>query len=459
MALSLMPSMARKLSQAYFVHNEAKDGVVSILTAGHGSGFLVSEDGLIITNSHVVKNSNKFKVRFADNKQFDAKLLYQDRDYDIAVLWINMQGLHNYKVLKLSSSKPLVEIGEEVYAIGTPIDESLNSTITKGIVSKLKDAVITHDASLNGGNSGGPLLNADSVVVGVNTFVISDRGAALSNAVSIDKAFHALEEARKQMTTESKPEVFTTSKQLRKSPYPIKEIEFPNLKKDPKVKDYVMKSDFFRFVFFSPLTEYRELKRHEEKMLKRRKKKAQKHDFEISEDEYLTKNMPNYVTQDFTKPSVTVYAIPIPKATKASVFKKVLGTAAGIAALPFDSGVTLALSSRVGNTKEIKRYFQEFKIVDEAGKQMCNPIREGRVDLTEQLRQAFARARMEFEDLAFAGVYEFDPYCFEKASPLYLSIESDGREEAKLKEIKPEILDILKKDFEPYWRLTNEQKI
>ena len=73
--ISFIPAQARKLSQAYYVHNEAKNGVVSILTAGHGSGFLVSDDGLIITNSHVVRNSSKFKVRFADNKQFDAKLL------------------------------------------------------------------------------------------------------------------------------------------------------------------------------------------------------------------------------------------------------------------------------------------------------------------------------------------------------------------------------------------------
>ena len=131
--------------------------------------------------------------------------------------------------------------------------------------------------------------------------------------------------------------------------------------------------------------------------------------------------MPNYITKDFNKPVVTIYAIPIPKRTKASIAKKILGTAAGIAASPFDGGATLLISSRVGNTKEIKRYFQEFKIVDEEHKQVCKPIREGRVNLTEELRVAFARVGQEFEDIAFAGVYEFDPYCFEKSEKLYLS--------------------------------------
>ncbi|MBN2130471.1 MAG: Do family serine endopeptidase [Sedimentisphaerales bacterium] len=144
-----------------------------------GSGFLVTADGYILTNNHLVGDSEKVSVELADDRTLDAKIIGVDPDSDVAVIKIEGEGL---PYLELADSSAL-EVGEWVLAIGSPF--GLSHTVTAGIVSaKGRSSIgvanyedfIQTDAAINLGNSGGPLLNLDGKVVGINTAIIGPGG-------------------------------------------------------------------------------------------------------------------------------------------------------------------------------------------------------------------------------------------------------------------------------------------
>ena len=144
-----------------------------------GSGFIIDREGLILTNNHVVANAEKIVVRLSDEREFEAKVVGRDRKTDIAVIKINAEG--NLPVAPLGNSRRL-EVGEWVLAIGNPF--GLEHTVTAGIVSAKGrrigagpyDNFIQTDASVNPGNSGGPLINLRGEVVGINTAIFSRGG-------------------------------------------------------------------------------------------------------------------------------------------------------------------------------------------------------------------------------------------------------------------------------------------
>ena len=144
-----------------------------------GSGFAISSDGFIVTNNHVIEGSSSIKVAFADGLELDAILVGADPSTDIAVLKVYDGDL---KPLQFANSD-LLEVGQIAIAIGNPM--GLQHTVTAGVVSakgrslranngSLIDDIIQTDAALNPGNSGGPLVNSEGKVIGVNTAVVSD---------------------------------------------------------------------------------------------------------------------------------------------------------------------------------------------------------------------------------------------------------------------------------------------
>jgi len=154
-----------------------------------GSGVIVSKDGHVITNAHVVRNATAMKVTLPDNRQFDAELVDSDDALDLALLKIAGKDLPS---ATLGSSSDLM-IGEWAIAIGNPFGfmmEDAQPTVTVGVVSALRRDVkstgsggvysnmIQTDAAINPGNSGGPLVNALGEVVGINTFIFSHAGGS-----------------------------------------------------------------------------------------------------------------------------------------------------------------------------------------------------------------------------------------------------------------------------------------
>lgn len=167
---------------------------------GEGSGFVISEDGMILTNRHVVQDTDaNYTVVFDSGESYDAKVLARDQLTDLAVLKIDATGL---TPLPLGDSDSAVQ-GQAVIAIGNTLGDYPN-TATKGIISGLSRnlggnyvGLIQTDAAINRGNSGGPLLNMSGEVIGVNTAV--DRredGDAIGFAIPINEAKVAIESVK-----------------------------------------------------------------------------------------------------------------------------------------------------------------------------------------------------------------------------------------------------------------------
>jgi serine protease Do len=177
---------------------------------GLGSGFIVSGDGLIITNQHVVAGADSIVVTLRDGRDFQARLLGEDARTDVAVVKIDGTGL---PVAPLGRSTNL-ETGDWVVAIGNPYGYVLGNsepTVTAGVVSAVRRSVlpsgdqpglyvdmIQTDAAINPGNSGGPLTNASGEVVGVNSFILSQSGGnvGLGFAIPIERALRISRDLR-----------------------------------------------------------------------------------------------------------------------------------------------------------------------------------------------------------------------------------------------------------------------
>jgi len=165
-------------------HAEPQEGV--------GSGFIISPDGYILTNAHVVDSANEVTVRLTDKREFKAKVVGVDRRTDVALIKISASGLPTVKI----GNSSRVKVGEWVAAIGSPF--GFENSVTAGIVSAKSRALpdenfvpfLQTDVAINPGNSGGPLFNMAGEVIGINSQIYSRTGGymGLSFAIPIEVA-------------------------------------------------------------------------------------------------------------------------------------------------------------------------------------------------------------------------------------------------------------------------------
>ncbi len=167
-----------------------------------GSGFVISGDGYVLTNFHVIDGADKVTVTLPDRREFEAEVVGSDEQYDVAVLKIKADGL---RWLRAGNSTS-VEAGQWVVAIGSPF--GLDHSVTAGIVSAVGRSnpysgqsyvpFIQTDVAINRGNSGGPLLNTSGEVVGINSQIFSNTGGfmGVSFAIPIDLAMSAVEQIK-----------------------------------------------------------------------------------------------------------------------------------------------------------------------------------------------------------------------------------------------------------------------
>jgi len=172
-------------------------------TRALGSGFLISADGRILTNNHVISGSSKIEVRFSDGGRYTAKVLVADRSDDLALIQIDPKK--KLPFLKLGDSDGL-QVGQKVLAIGNPF--GFSGTLTTGVVSSLGreirnenstlEGLVQTDAAINEGNSGGPLLDSQGNVIGINTAILAPSGGniGIGFAMPINRAKAMLEDFR-----------------------------------------------------------------------------------------------------------------------------------------------------------------------------------------------------------------------------------------------------------------------
>jgi serine protease Do len=175
----------------------------SIRGRGMGSGFIISPDGYVLTNHHVVADAGEVKVKLGDRREFTAKVIGSDQQYDVALLKIDAKNLPTVRVGDSNTLKP----GQWVVAIGSPF--GLDHSVTAGVVSAVGRSTggqdqryvpfIQTDVAINQGNSGGPLLNTRGEVVGINSQIFSASGGymGISFAIPIDLAMGAVEQIKK----------------------------------------------------------------------------------------------------------------------------------------------------------------------------------------------------------------------------------------------------------------------
>lgn len=174
---------------------------VRLTGVGHGSGFVVdTENGYVVTNHHVIENYEKYKAKievvFYDGRTYEAKVVGSDSVTDIAVLQIEADGLVALPIGDSTSSK----VGDTVITIGTPYSESLQGTLSRGVISGLdREFEITNsngstagtvtyiqiDAAISSGNSGGPLINMNGQVIGINSMTIHQQSSIFSSSENV----------------------------------------------------------------------------------------------------------------------------------------------------------------------------------------------------------------------------------------------------------------------------------
>lgn len=187
--ISYRPAPAAKRTVA-----SSAESVAAVFSGdGHGTGFLISSDGYLLTNHHVVGEAKYVKVRWPDRSETVGEVVRSDRRRDIALVKVDATGRRPL-VLRTGAAA----MGETVYAVGTPIDQMFQGTVTKGIVSANRTydglSYIQSDVTVNGGNSGGPLLDEGGAVLGVTVWgvVINGAPAGLNLFIPIGDALDTL---------------------------------------------------------------------------------------------------------------------------------------------------------------------------------------------------------------------------------------------------------------------------
>jgi len=199
LSVNTMPFGGDQFFNFFFDHGNRAPEQQEYHQRGLGSGIIISADGTILTNNHVVDGADSIYVRTFDGERYNAKVVGVDPKTDIAVLKIDA---HDLSPMPIGNSDSLA-VGEIVLAIGSPMSENLAYTVTQGIVSAkgrsnvgladYEDFIQT-DAAINPGNSGGPLVNLDGRLIGINTAIVSQSGGfqGIGFAVPVNMAMQVM---------------------------------------------------------------------------------------------------------------------------------------------------------------------------------------------------------------------------------------------------------------------------
>ena len=411
-----------------------KNTVVTVISeSGHGTGFFVDKNGLLLTNQHVVANSSYLAVQFDREHKIPARLIASDPQKDVALLQVNLAALPSAAPAPLSraaATKFPVQEGERVFTIGSPL--SLDKIITTGIVSKVEAHTIISDININPGNSGGPLFNAAGQVIGLTTFgTRGDGGPGVSGIVRIEEAIAMLDENRGKITA-SVPATLLPVEPL--TPYPVEGLKQAlKLEKfDPR--PYYLSAGDFNIALSTPPFDYREAEERRLAAERTHKKRNKKNDqpAEASDDS----DAPKQWEEDAGAHPAVFAVYVMPQAREG-----------------FGSALGRSFNANAAAKLKFKTDFQRMKLF--CGTKEVEPIHPGRVPVTVSVRNQ----AVKMDDSTYKGVYLFPPDAVNpECGVVKLAIFSSKNEEPLFKTLDEKSVQHIWADFEAF-RRAQESKV
>jgi len=411
-----------------------KNTVVTVISeSGHGTGFFVDKNGLLLTNQHVVGNSEYLAVQFDRGHKIQARLIAADAQKDVALLSVNLAALPNAApapIFRATSGKPPVQEGERVFTIGSPL--TLDKIITTGIVSKVEPHTIISDININPGNSGGPLFNGAGQVIGLTTFgTRGEGGPGVSGIVRIEEALALLEQNRSKATLP--PASLLPVEPL--THYPVEGLKdaLKGEKFDPR--PYYLAAGDFNIALSTPPFDYREAEERRLAAERTHKKRNKKSDqaAENSDDS----DAPKQWEEDAgAHPAVFgIYVMPQAKE---------------------GFGSALGRSFSVNPTAKLKFKTDFLRMKLFCGSKEVEPILPGRVPVTVSVRNP----GVKMDDSTYKGVYLFSPDAVSpECGAVKLAIYSSKSEEPVIKTLDEKSVQHIWADFDAFRRAQQQSKI
>lgn len=395
-------SSDRDISRGGEMFETLRNGVVTVQgELEPGTGFIVDPAGLVLTNHHVIDQSNDIRVRFDKQTAVRARVLAIDKERDLAVLQINPSAFPKSRVLEIATSrseeKPVLE-GERVFAIGSPLFE--DKILSSGTVSKIEGGAIITDLTFNPNNSGAPLFNSLGRVVGIITFKIKDRSGALfagneataedpglSGIVAIDQAAGLIETAQASAAAKRLPPI-ELMPNMPEGVFPVETIKVALRDKNFPLKQYVSDVKDYQIKYMTPVYKFYVMEKDRIESLKNRRDRNKEKGVTDTADPFRDLRYWSEYAGEL-RPVVQILALPETGASGASMALSVL--AQGMV------GYGTPLSHKY------KADFYQMKLMCD-GKEIV-PLIRNKTEIVREL-QNYYKDRKHF---TYAGVYSY-PY-------------------------------------------------
>ena len=388
----------RRVSEAAELFAILRNGVVTIEgELASGTGFVFDEKGLILTNHHVIADTNDIRVRFDRKTAVRARLIAKDVERDLAILQINLAAFTRGHVLKIADKnnpEPSIVVGEHVFSIGSPAMQ--DKILTAGIVSKIEPRAIISDITFASGSAGGPLFNSVGEVVGITTFRLEEReglkkdqvkDSGLAGIIRIEEAQPLIAKAQEIAAAKGTPSA-ELMPFIPEGTFPVETIKSSLRSPQFAAKEYVSDVKNYQVRFMTPVYKFYMIEKDRIESLKirerRNKDKGKLDAGEMFKDLRVWKEYAGELA-----PAVDILALPETTATMKSM------------ALSAVTNMTIGYSTPLDH--KYKADFSQMKLLCD-GKEVT-PVRRTKTEIARDL-QNYYKTRKRF---TYAGVYTY-PY-------------------------------------------------
>ena len=397
-----VPIKERDVSRGGAMFKTLRDGVVTVQgELAPGTGFIVDESGLVLTNHHVIDQSNEVRVRFDRSTAVRARVLAVDKERDLAVLHVNLSAFPKSRVLSVdlkdSVENAIVE-GERIFTISSPLHQE--KMLSTGTVSKIENGAIVTDIIFSPGNSGAPLFNSLGQVVGITTFRVKDRSGSafarnettaeesgLSGMITIDQALGVIAKAKETAATKSPPST-ELMPNMPDGVFPIETIKTALKDNSFPLKQYVSDVKNYQIKYMTPVYKFYVMEKDRIESLKNRNDRNKEKGVVDGADPFRDlRYWSEYASE--LRPVVQILALPETGASSASMALSVITQGMVGYGTPLNH--------------KYKADFYEMKLMCDGNEIV--PIIRNKTEIVREL-QNYYKERKQY---TYAGVYSY-PY-------------------------------------------------